>query len=271
MNPILYLNYKNSEFYDNNGFIQGIKDRIRIEEKESVLIKELNTRIYQMVLPPNINPQAFNHNIKAAEKVRKNTYKVLAPKTYRIIDYNYFNYFQKKLFSFSVRKSIQLLLRTSGRSIKKCPIVVFDAAKLINKDIIFELSKSCSYVILLSKDVTKTRKIQEYASSEFGIAPIVTNDFAFALKEADFIITSENINLPENKYKWYLDNLFIPESNDNCVNDVYFSSPWDTKLNMSVELLGSLLCQMGEKDVEVALKKNGVQVDKIMFNNTVIK
>ena len=271
LDPILYINYSCGKLYDSSGFIQGIKDRISIEKKEGLLIKELDTKIYQIILPPNINARAFKQNIKEAEKISKNTRKILAPKTYRLMDYNYFSSFQKKLFFYSVFRSIQLILRTQGKSVKNSPILVYDAAKEINKGIINELSKRCSYLILLSNDMSKTRRIQEYSSKEFGISPIVTNDFNYAIDEADFIVTSENIELPKDKYKWYLDNRFIPKNKEYCVNDVTFSVPWDIKLNMSFELLGSILCQMSERNIEASLKNNGVALDKIMFNNTMIK
>ena len=271
LDPILYINYSCGKLYDSDGFMQGIKDRTRIEKKEWPLIKELDTKIYQIILPPNINAKAFKQNINKAEKISKNTRKVLAPKTFRLMDYYYFSFFQKKLFSYSIFKSIQLILRAKGKSVKNSPILVYDAAKEINKDIIIELSERCGYLILLSNDMAKTRRIQEYSSREFGISPIVTNDFNYAFDEADFIITSENIELPKNKYKWYINNFFIPKNNEYCVNDVTFSVPWDIKLNMSTELLGSILCQMPEKNIEASLKNNGVSLDKIMFNNTIIK
>jgi hypothetical protein len=56
-----------------------------------------------------------------------------------------------------------------------------------------------------------------------------------------------------------------------AVNDISFAVPWKTDgLEFSFELLGAVLSQMQERDVEKALKYNGIYLDKIKFNQLII-
>ena len=61
-----------------------------------------------------------------------------------------------------------------------------------------------------------------------------------------------------------------PENNI-AVNDVSYNVPWNNfKVDFSTELIGSILCQMQEGDIEKALKYNGINLKEIKFNNNVI-
>ena len=76
------------------------------------------------------------------------------------MDYDYFNGFQKRLLAYSVIKSIQLMLRMRNKSLKSCCIVVYDAADMINYNIIMELAKQSKYIVLLSSDLVKVRRLR---------------------------------------------------------------------------------------------------------------
>jgi len=177
--------------------------------------------------------------------------------------------YQKSLFAYSVVKSVQLVLRLRKKSIKNSCVAIYDAAEEINGRILYELSKECKYVVLLSRDILKTRCIADYVTANYGVAPVVTNDIGYVLKSADFIIASNSLGNEINKPLWCIDNMYIPNStNSVIINDVSYAVPWDIgNLNMSIELLGSILGIMEEKDIEKSLKYNGIILDKIMFNS----
>ena len=130
----------------------------------------------------------------------------LSPKTLRTVDYNYFNGFQKRFLAFSVIKSIQLMLRMRNKSLKNCCIVVYDAVEMINYNIIIELAKQSKYIVFLSSDLVKARKFADYIIANFGVSPIVTDDELYAIKIADFIISSKDYEFSYGKLVWFLDN-----------------------------------------------------------------
>jgi hypothetical protein len=130
------------------------------------------------------------------------------------------------------------------------------------------LAKEAKYLILLSKNVPKINTISEYIIANYGITPIITNDMEYAFSGADFIINSRDKELVGAKGVWYLNNgVRTISSSKIAVNDVSYKVPWKLEEdNMSAELLGSILCQMEEKDIEKALRYNGIFLDKIKFN-----
>ncbi|MCB2307780.1 hypothetical protein LGL08_14640 [Clostridium estertheticum] len=47
--------------------------------------------------------------------------------------------------------------------------------------------------------------------------------------------------------------------------------PWNIdRTDLSIELVGSILCQMQENDIEKVLKYNDIHLKEIKFNNNVI-
>ncbi|HEY5560574.1 MAG TPA: hypothetical protein VIK72_02265 [Clostridiaceae bacterium] len=274
MNSVLSIKVKPGELYDKYTRFQSFKDRVKIEFLNTVFLKDLNLKIYNGVIPPNINSIAFKKNIeKVIRKPRENI--SLAPKTFRKLDLDYYSSFQRELFYYSIVNSIKLILRARKKSIQTSPILVYDGADPINRGIISVLSMSCQYLILLSKDIKRTRAIQEYIISNYGVTPIVTNDVNFALEEADFIISSKDICLKEDKYIWVLDKSYNKASNGIYINDVSYCVPWkmneeENRSTISLELLGAILGQMEEKSIYLSLKKNQVFLDNILFNDKII-
>lgn len=271
MKPILCVTSNVFNFYNEFGFLSRIKDKRRIKLISREHIKELDIEVTDVRLPPNFNRKAYLHNLTYAKKICKCKEAQLSLKTLRTVDYNYFNEFQRRLLAYSVIKSIQLLLRMRNKSLKNCCIVVSDAIKTINYDIVVELAKQSKYIVFLSSDLRKARRLADYIIANFGVSPIVTNDELYALKIADFIISSSDYEFSSEKLVWLLDNSKNVGRNIIAVNDVSYDVPWSTvKDHFSIELLGGVLCQMQEMDIEKALKYNGINLKEIKFNNNVI-
>lgn len=269
MRSIVYINSDIKGFYEDNTLIGRIKDRFKISFLGESFIKELNLNVWKVKLPPNFNKKSYYTNLEIARKKVKSKDTELAIKTYRHFDYDFFNNFQKELMAFSVTKSSKLVLRTRHKSIRDSCIVIYDAADDINFHIICYMAKEAKYVVLLSKNITKINDISEYIIANYGIAPIITSDIDYALKAADVIVTSRTIDLNSRAAIWYLNNRYIPiRKHNTIINDVTYNVPWMLDgIDMSPELLGSILCQMEEMDVEKSLKYNGIFLDEIKFND----
>jgi len=271
MKSILCLTSNIDDCYNEFGFLSKIKDKRKIKLISNEHIKELDIKVTSVSLPPNFNRKAYYDNLTYAKKKCKCKEIELSPKTLRTVDYNFFNGFQKRFLAFSVIKSIQLILRMRNKSLKNCCIVVYDAVELINYNIIIELAKQSKYIVFLSSDLVKARKFADYIIANFGVSPIVTDDKLYAIKIADFIISSEDCEFSNGKLVWFLDNSISRAKNIIAVNDVSYNVPWNaSKVDFSIELLGAILCQMQEKDIEKALKYNGIYLKEIKFNNNVI-
>lgn len=271
MKPILYVTSNIDNPYNEFGFLSKIKDKRKIKLISSGHIKELDIKVTSVRLPPNFNKNAYLNNLTYAKKIYKCREAQLSLKTLRPLDYAYFNLFQKRFFAFSVIKSIQLMLRMRNKSLRKCCILVYDAAEMINYNIILELAKQSKYIVFLSCDLVKIRKLADYIIANFGVSPIVTDDEFYAIKIADFIISSKHYEFNNDKLVWQLDNSTSMEGNNIFVNDVSYNVPWNTfKIDFSMELIGTILSQMQECDIEKALKYNGIYLKDIKFNNNVI-
>ena len=192
--------------YNEFGFLSKIKDKRKIKLIGNEYIKELDIKVTSVRLPPNFNKNAYLNNLTYAKKICKCKEVQLSLKTLRLVDYDYFNLFQKRFLAFSVIKSIQLMLRMRNKSLKNCCIVVYDAVEIINYNIIVELAKQSKYIVFLSWDLAKARKLADYIIANFGVSPIVTNDELYAIKIADFIISSKEYKFSSGKLVWLLDN-----------------------------------------------------------------
>jgi hypothetical protein len=272
MKSIAYVSCDMENHYEDNSFISRLTDRFKISLLGESFIKELDLKILDIKFPFNINRQSYYNNMKIVRKKIKNRRASLTPKVYRELDYNFLNDFQKKLIAFGIVKSSKLILRKKEKSIRDSCIVIYDAEDKINFDIICSMAKEAKYIILLSRELDGLTVIAEYIIANFGVTPIITSDFNYAIKSADFIITSRNMELDTKAVIWYLNNIFVPEKKDNIIlNDITFKVPWAMKeTDMSPELLGAILCQMEEKDINESLKYNGVILDKIKFNNEIL-
>ena len=271
MKPILCVTSNIYNSYNEFGFFSKIKDKRKIKLISSQYIKELDIKVTSVRLPPNFNKSAYLNNLTYAKKICKSKEVQLSLKTLRPFDYNYFNSFQKRFLAFSVVKSIQLMLRVRNKSLKNCCILVYDAIDMINYNIIEELAKQSKYIVFLSWDLAKARKLADYIIANFGVSPIVTNDQLYATKIADFIISSADYEFGADKLVWLLDNSMGEGNNYIAVNDVSYNVPWNNfEVGSSMELIAAILCQMQENDIEKALKYNGIYLKEIKFNNNVI-
>jgi hypothetical protein len=270
MNPIVYVSADLKKAYQDDSFLGKVRDRLRINVEGESFIDELGLKIARIKLPPNFNQKAYEKNMAVTQRFMKKKDAVFAPKTFRYLDYNLLNEFQKRLFAYGIINSIKLLLRTSKKSIKSSCIVIFDAEDDVNYNAVCELAKECRYFILLSNNLKKASSLSDYIIGNYGVSPIVTSDYDYAMGKADFIISSRDIET--NKPTWYINNFYMPQSTlALAVNDISFAVPWKTDgLEFSFELLGAVLSQMQERDVEKALKYNGIYLDKIKFNELTI-
>jgi len=271
MRPILCVTSNIDNKYNEFGFSSKIKDKLKTKIIRSEYIKELDIKVTNVRLPPNFNKKAFSYNLAYAKKICKCGEVELSPKTLRTMDYKYFNEFQKSFMAFSVVKSIQLMLRVRNKRLINSCIVVDDACETINYNIIVELAKQSKYIVFLSSDLVKARKLAGYIIANFGISPIVTDDEIYAIKIADFIISSKGYEFSYDKLVWILDNSLSKANNTIAVNDVSYNVPWCSNITQfSIEFLGAILCQMQERDIEKALKYNGIFIKEIKFNDNVI-
>lgn len=269
MRSVVYVNADIKKFYEDSTLLGRIKDRLRISFFRESFVKELSLNICQVRLPSNFNKQSYYANLSIARKKVKIKDTTLAIKTYREFDYDFFNDFQKELMAFSVTNSAKLVLRNRHKSIRDSCIVIYDGADDINFHVICYMAKEAKYVVLLSSNIVKISGIAEYIIANYGMTPIITSDVEYALRTADFIVTSRAVDLNSKAAIWYLNNKYIPVRGDNTIiNDVTYNVPWILDgIDMSPELLGTILCQMEEIDVEKSLKYNGIFLDEIKFND----
>jgi hypothetical protein len=271
LNSVLYVNSNVDDWYNKNNFFSSLKEKLTINVQEVHYIEDLKLKIRKVNFPLNINEIAFAKNMKTARNILKREKSFLAPKTYRMLDYNYFTEFQKDLIGLGVLSSIKLFLRTNKKSLKNSAIVLYDAAEPINRNIIKLLAKSAKFLILLSDNISRTKKLSDYITSNYGISPVVTADINYSLKIADAVILSKEIIIDKKIPVWCFNNLYVPKlKNGIYINDFSFNVPWSTE-QYPAELLGAILGQMQEKDAEKALKTNEIFLDKIKFNDKVIE
>ncbi|MCY6356606.1 hypothetical protein [Clostridium sp. ZS2-4] len=269
MNKIIYIDSNLQKMYDDNGFWGKIKDKFNTKYEGESFIKNLEISILKVKLPPNFNESAFKRNIFSINKRFGSDNSILALKTFRKMDYYFYSELQKKIFAYSVVKSIQLILMTRKKSIKQDCILVYDAADDINKYIIYELAKKARRFILLSNNIKKTRMLCDYIVSNYGISPIVTNDRKYAVGDSDFIITSRSLVVSKKCPVWYLDNMYIPqETEDIAVNEVTYLTPWDIEgVNVTPELLGAVFSREKIKDIGEFLQEKEIFMGEIKFKS----
>ncbi|MBC2400037.1 hypothetical protein BD780_003618 [Clostridium tetanomorphum] len=228
--------------------------------------------ITSISFPLNLNRISYMKNMDVTRKFIKNNNIYMAPKVWRKIDYNFLNTFQKELFGYSLAKSIQLILRLRNKSIKNSCIVIYDPIDYELYEGIMYICKLSKYVVFLTEDIYKASLIADYVIANYGISPIITKDKDFALNNCDFIFTSRDVEFNKSIPVWYFNNLYRPQKcNAITINDIEYKVPQLTNLReVSLELLGAILCQMDEKDVEKSIEYNGVILDKIKFNNNIL-
>ena len=272
MNNIIDISLREDSVpYDSFNGLSKILDRFRTKIAEDIMVKELGVNILKVKVPSNLNKDAYYYNIANTKRLTKGTEVVLSPKIIRTMDYFLMDDFQKRLFAFGVFKSIQLILRNTNKSIKNSCIVVDDANERIVKEVIYELAKHTKYLVLLSKDLKKSLRLRDYIISNYGVSPEITWDDEYAYRIADFVVTTRD-QAYENKNIWYINNLYVPDKPSHIiVNDITFKVPWTMKEDeVSCELLGAILGQMGEKDIERSLNYNGIILDNIKFNHSIV-
>lgn len=272
MYPIADIVCDTNKKYDSNHWVTRIRDSFKTNIIRKYYVKDLNLKISTISLPPNYNSEVYRNNLLSAVKKvgKQNIY--ISPRTFRLYDFKIYNKFQKRLFGYGVIRSIQLLLRVNNKDIRNSCIVVYDAAEDINYPIICEVARKAKYLVLLSTNILKITKLSEYIVANYGITPVVTTDIDFAVKDADFIISSKNFIPARNVFMWYLDNSFFPNGKViNAVNNVDYRTSWGEELEIvSSELLGAIMSQLSNDEIEKALNANGVYLENIKFNEVVI-
>ncbi|GAA0745223.1 hypothetical protein [Clostridium oceanicum] len=270
MIPVLHLNSDIKKAYSKDSFISKIKDRYSIIFQKENRISDLDLDIIKIKFPCNYNKKSYYNNLNKALKISKSKECIVAPNTIRLLDYRVLNSFQKNLFSYSVVESIKTILTLNKRNIKNSYIVIYDAADVINFKIIEFLSTKIKYMILVSENMKKLVSISEYIIANYGITPIITKNLENALNKADFFIYSGNEKIYKEVPIWYINNMNLNNLSMQ-VNSVTYKVPWDVyDIDFTPELLGGILCQMEEKDIEKSLIYNGISIDKIKYNDYVI-
>lgn len=272
MIPIVYANASLENPYDDGTILGSLKDRFKIVKQGEIYVSEINLKITKVQLPLNVNKKAYIKNMKLAGTKSGSKDVLLAPKTDRLLDYYFYNNFQKLLFAYSVAKSAELILRLKKKSIKNSCICIFDAADEINKQIIFEIAKRGNFIVLISKNIRALRSIQDYVMCEYGVTPVITSDFNFAFKNADFIVSSASYSIDSSTPVWYVDNKPKPINRLKCsANDVVYRTPWNVpELRMTPEIVGAILSEMQERNIEKSLKYNDIFLDEIRFNDLIL-
>lgn len=273
MKDILYVTSQLSEWYEKDGILNRVKDNFNIKLKWRREIKELGITLINSEIPPNLNKKAYDININKAKGKFRAKDMLLSPSVYRPYDYYFYNSFQKRLFSYSVVRSLELLLKSKGQNSKNASILIYDAKDEISAAIALEAAKVFKCIILLSEDYSKIRKLSDYIGANIGTIPIITGDFNYALKEADCIILSSKLEVFESKRNsivWHIDNSEEANSLGFHINSVSYVFPLKETLELEAETLGAILCQMGQRDIERSLKDNGIYLEKIKFNGNVL-
>ncbi|WP_392486007.1 hypothetical protein ACER0A_013240 [Haloimpatiens sp. FM7315] len=268
MNTILNI-MPRTPLYNNSGMLWRFKDRMKIANNGNKIIKELNLSVYRVNIPCNVYTKAYNRNIETAKYVSGVKNSPLALNIWRMLDYTKFSEYQKKFFAFSVVKSIKLFLALRGKNISNSCIAIYDAKDKINYYIIEELSKVAKYIVLVSFDIYTVKKIREKIIINYGVTPIITREYDFAINKADFIITSKDIDPQNNKKNiWYVNDRYIPKNRHNMdVNKVLYKVPWNMEgLETNIQNLSAILNIIGSSEVERDLKANDIYIDDFGFN-----
>ena len=273
MKDIIIINSNINKAYDKEGLLTRLLDKTKIKRYEVKSIKDLGVNFIKATIPPNFNENSYKINIKSlSTRYMGKSGILLAPSTIRTYDYTVYNNFQKRIFAYSVIKSVSLMLKIKGKNIKKSSILIYDASSDILKEIAEEAAKQFKYVIFLSKNCKKTLALSDRIGAMLGIIPVVTCDFQFAFSEADAIVLSSYNklhNIKKDSVVFHVDNT---ASKIDCINinSVAYNNPYCNDLEFTPEVLGALLCQMGVRDIEKSLKENCMYIDKIKFNEVVL-
>lgn len=272
MKPVLYTNSYQYKIYSSYGIVSKIKDRFRTKVKKKYFVKDLSLKITDVIVPPNINKSSYCNNLIRAKKISRCNDMILAPRIYRYLDYRLYNNFQKKLMAFSICRSTQMVLKNMNKNIRNSCIVIYDASENIMFYTICFFAEKAKFIVLLSENIKKVNQIREYIIANYGISPVVTSDREIFLKNADFIISSDNSVFNLNSCVWYV--CRSPEidfKNKLSINNVNYKVPWNFENGeMCFELLGAILDQMDEKDIEKSLDYNGTFLNDIKYGDNII-
>lgn len=213
--------------YDKLTLLSKITDKMKCGIDKKIYVKEIDLNIYCGMLPQNKHQVSYCNNIKNVTSKMKSHNFIISPKGIRDYDYHFTNSFQKELFSYSVVKSIKLILRKTNKSLKNSTILIDEASDPKVSGILKEISKSCRHIILLSRNIKETLKIQQNIISNFGVSPEVTCDEQYALKLCDFIISTKDKSYEYCDNIWYINNQYLPLNLKGAViNDISFKTQW---------------------------------------------
>ncbi|GAA0181552.1 hypothetical protein SH2C18_40720 [Clostridium sediminicola] len=271
MKKIIKYSSDLKNIYYNKSFWARVKDAFYLRHDGDIYIKSLDVIVKNYRFPSNFDDEAYVRNVNKI--LKKNKGSLLCPQSHRLYDYKYSTDFQKKALSYSIVESVRSILRLQKKSLFNACIVINNAEYDINRNIIYEISKWCKYIVLVSEwDNQKNRKIFDYLVSNFGVSPIITDDIIPFINKADFIITATPIYIKVLCPIWLLDNSLRPSSFDNIhINNVSYKTEWADEDIVTPELLGAFFEVAKEKSIEKAFENNKVYLDKIKFDNKIIE
>ena len=153
----------------------------------------------------------------------------------------------------------------------------------INKDLIIDIAKKIKRLNIVTNNINKCKRIEEYLYDEFGIMLNISNNKRRSLLKSELII---NIDFPEeliNKYTIY-DKAIILNINDkinikskrfNGININYYKAviPDNYKLEDFADeiLYESLICvDTSYKSIIEKIKKDKIRIKELIGNNGII-
>lgn len=267
MKSAIYVKLMEEEPYDKNSKFTKIRDSLKTNLVLLEDIMELKARVKHVVIPANLNKDAYKFNMYRSLRKYKDDNAILCPEGMRSLDFEIINENQKKFLAYAIVESLKVILFKSGKSIRTAKILVDDVCSKEGRFVIEELSKEARNIIVLTEKMNRFERLREYILYNYGVA-LEYIDREKEIKDIDFIISLSRKDYELNKV-WYYDNTFSPVNSGVYVNKVGFKVPWKSMIQYySPELLGGIVEIKKNESIKDVLLKNDIVLEKISFNNT---
>ena len=154
----------------------------------------------------------------------------------------------------------------------------------INKEIIISIAKDIKRLNIVTNNISKCKKIEEYLYEEFGIILNISNNKRRSLLKSEIII---NLDFPEeliNKYMLYYNativnmigkiNIYSKRVNGININNYTIVLPEEYKLeNFQNEIVYESLIykKSSYKEINEQIIKDKIEIDKLIGNNGPIR
>ena len=154
----------------------------------------------------------------------------------------------------------------------------------INKEIIISIAKDIKRLNIVTNNISKCKKIEEYLYEEFGIILNISNNKRRSLLKSEIII---NLDFPEeliNKYMLYYNativnmigkiNIYSKRFNGININNYTIVLPEEYKLeNFQNEIVYESLIykKSSYKEINEQIIKDKIEIDKLIGNNGPIR